>query len=201
MVRFGFVVLLVVQLPSATSHGAVVFPPTRNAVDGQLNPWAKGVPFPVIFNSYVGFFFSLSLSLLSFDNAHREGGHIRPKSNRDWISVPRDWNTRERGSWSLRSPKIFIPVLPLPLPLFCELGSSRSLLAHDAPSPHPNVAATVEALGSLAFATPIASFSRAGASAPGTRRQITRSGGCPVWPPRSPLPALPSFCRSVRVFS
>ena len=117
MVRFGFVVLLVVQLPSATSHGAVVFPPTRNAVDGQLNPWAKGVPFPVIFNSYVGFFFSLSLSLLSFDNAHREGGHIRPKSNRDWISVPR--HPREGILEPSKSKNIYSR-FAAPSPLFCE---------------------------------------------------------------------------------
>jgi len=43
--------LLSVDLPLAYSHGAIVFPPSRNAVEGQLDPWAKGVPYPVIFNS------------------------------------------------------------------------------------------------------------------------------------------------------
>jgi len=43
--------LLSVDLPLACSHGAIVFPPSRNAVEGQLDPWAKGVPYPVIFNS------------------------------------------------------------------------------------------------------------------------------------------------------
>ena len=35
----------------ANAHGAIVFPPSRNAIDGELDPWAKGVPYPVIFNS------------------------------------------------------------------------------------------------------------------------------------------------------
>ena len=37
--------LLSVDLPLAYSHGAIVFPPSRNAVEGQLDPWAKGVPY------------------------------------------------------------------------------------------------------------------------------------------------------------
>ena len=42
---------LLAALPLAAGHGAIVFPPSRNAIDGQLDPWHAGVPFPVIFNS------------------------------------------------------------------------------------------------------------------------------------------------------
>jgi hypothetical protein len=42
---------LLAALPLASGHGAIVFPPSRNAVDGELDPWAAGVPYPVIFNS------------------------------------------------------------------------------------------------------------------------------------------------------
>ena len=42
---------LLAALPLAKGHGAIVFPPSRNAIDGQLDPWHAGVPFPVIFNS------------------------------------------------------------------------------------------------------------------------------------------------------
>ena len=42
---------LLLALPLCNAHGAIVFPPSRNAVDGQLDPWRQGVPYPVIFNS------------------------------------------------------------------------------------------------------------------------------------------------------
>ena len=44
--------LLAWKGPTPTnSHGAIVFPPSRNAVDGLTDPWRAGVPFPVTFNS------------------------------------------------------------------------------------------------------------------------------------------------------
>ena len=44
--------MLVVFIPflfitTVSSHGAVVYPPPRNAVDHLLSPWADGVPNPV----------------------------------------------------------------------------------------------------------------------------------------------------------
>jgi len=49
MSRIAAALFLLPQL--CAGHGAIVFPPSRNAVEGQLSPWAQGVPYPVIFNS------------------------------------------------------------------------------------------------------------------------------------------------------
>jgi len=39
--------LIFFTVPAVTGHGAVVFPPPRNAVDHDLPPWSGGVPNPI----------------------------------------------------------------------------------------------------------------------------------------------------------
>jgi len=42
-----FVVFLLSATSSVSGHGAVVFPPPRNAVDHDIPPWSQGVPDPI----------------------------------------------------------------------------------------------------------------------------------------------------------
>ena len=44
--------LLAAVLPSVIGHGAITYPPSRNAIDSNMMPWAGKVPTPVPFEPW-----------------------------------------------------------------------------------------------------------------------------------------------------
>jgi len=46
-IMFAIIPLLFIALKETTGHGAVVFPPPRNAVDNDIPPWSGQVPDPI----------------------------------------------------------------------------------------------------------------------------------------------------------
>ena len=44
--------LMAAHVAAVAGHGSVVHPRPRNAVDGELQPWASGVPYPLKFGGW-----------------------------------------------------------------------------------------------------------------------------------------------------